>query len=124
MRLLPDTHAFLWLLADDERLSARASELLTDPANDVLLSAAVVWEVAVKRSLGKLDAPDDFAGVILEAGAGSLAITVEHAQVVEGLPRHHRDPFDRMLVAQAGIERAVLLSADPDLRAYDVPVEW
>jgi PIN domain nuclease of toxin-antitoxin system len=124
VRLLPDTHALLWLLLDDERLSTRAGDLLADPANDVLLSAAVVWEVAVKRSLGKLDAPPEFAGVLLDAGASPLAITVGHAQAVEELPWHHRDPFDRVLVAQARIEQAVLLSADPDLRAYDVPVEW
>jgi PIN domain nuclease of toxin-antitoxin system len=78
----------------------------------------------VKRSLGKLDAPPGFASVLLDAGATALSITVEHAQAVEELPWHHRDPFDRVLVAQARLERAVLLSADPELRAYDVPVEW
>lgn len=124
MRLLPDTHALLWLLVDDERLSARAQGLLADPGNEVLLSAAVVWEVAVKRSLGKLDTPGGFAGVLLDAGATALPITVEHAELVEGLPWHHRDPFDRVLVAQARIERAVLVSGDAALRAYDVPVEW
>jgi PIN domain nuclease of toxin-antitoxin system len=124
VRLLPDTHALLWLLADDDRLSARAGELLDDPANEVLLSAVVVWEVAVKRSLGKLDAPEKFATVLLEVGARPLAITLEHAQAVEGLPWHHRDPFDRVLVAQASIEHAVLVSADPNMSAYGVQVDW
>jgi PIN domain nuclease of toxin-antitoxin system len=111
-------------MVDDERLSARAGELLADPASEVLLSAAVVWEVAIKRSLGKLSVPEGFAGLLLEAGAAALAVTVEHAEAVEKLPWHHRDPFDRMLVAQAQIERAVLLSSDPALRSYDVPVDW
>lgn len=124
MRLLPDTHAALWLLADDRRLSARAADLLSDPGHDVLLSAAVVWEVAIKRSLGKLRAPDGFAELLLEAGAVALAVTIEHAQAVGSLPWHHRDPFDRMLVAQAGVEGAVLVSADEALGAYDVEVHW
>jgi PIN domain nuclease of toxin-antitoxin system len=124
VRLLPDTHAFLWLLADDERLSPRAAELLSDPGHEVLLSAAVVWEVAIKRALGKLDAPDGFAQTLLGAGAMSLAVTVEHAQAVGELPWHHRDPFDRMLVAQAGVERATLVSSADVLRTYGFPVDW
>ncbi len=124
MRLLPDTHAALWLLADDERLSPRAAELLSDSAHEVLLSAAVVWEVAIKRSLGKLDAPDGFADLLLGAGAVALAVTVVHAEAIGSLPRHHSDPFDRMLVAQAGIEGAIVVSADDALRAYDVQVDW
>lgn len=124
MRLLPDTHAVLWLLADDDRLSPRAAELLTDPAHEVLLSAAVAWEVAIKRSLGKLEAPDGFADLLLGAGAVALPVTLEHAQAVGTLAWHHRDPVDRMLVAQADIEHAVVVSADEALRAYDVQVAW
>lgn len=105
-------------------MSPRAAELLADSANDVLLSAAVVWEVAVKRSLGKLVAPDAFAGLLLDAGAAALPITVEHAQAVDSLPWHHRDPFDRILVAQAMLEGAVVVSADPAVRAYGVEVDW
>lgn len=124
MRLLVDTHAALWLLGEDERLSPRADRLLTDTSNEVLLSAAVVWEVAIKRSLGKLDAPDGFASLLLEAGAAPLAIGVDHAEAVRSLPWHHRDPFDRLLVAQAALEDAVLVSSDERLRAYDVRVDW
>ena len=124
MRLLPDTHTALWLLADDERLSEHAGRLLSDPSHEVLLSAAVVWEVAVKRSLGKLEAPDGFPKLLLDAGAVALPVRVEHADAVASLPWHHRDPFDRMLVAQAAIESAVVLSAGNALRAYDVHVEW
>jgi PIN domain nuclease of toxin-antitoxin system len=124
VRLLADTHAALWLLSEDKQLSSRADQMLTDASNEVLLSAVVVWEVALKRSLGKLDAPDGFAGVLLDAGAVPLAVSIDHASAVRSLPWHHRDPFDRMLVAQAVLEDAVLLSNDDRLRAYDVRVAW
>ncbi len=124
MRLLPDTHAVLWLLGEDKRLSRRADELLTDASHEVLLSAAVVWEVAIKRSLGKLEAPDGFVKLLLDAGAVSLAVGIEHADAVGLLPWHHRDPFDRLLIAQAGIEDAVLVSGDERLRMYDVRIDW
>ena len=124
MRLLADTHAALWLLGEDKRLSSRADELLTDATNEVLLSAAVVWEVAIKRSLGKLDAPDGFAQRLLDGGAVALPISIDHARAVRSLPWHHRDPFDRMLVAQAALEDAVVVSNDSRLRSYDVSVAW
>jgi PIN domain nuclease of toxin-antitoxin system len=114
----------LWLLGGDERLSRRAERLLKDASNEVLLSAAVVWEVAVKRSLGKLDAPDGFADLLLDAGAAPLGVSLEHAEAVAELPWHHRDPFDRMLVAQAGLEQAVLVTADERLHAYNMRVAW
>ena len=124
MKLLFDTHAALWWLSGDERFGQRAAGHLTDDTNQVLLSAAVVWEVAVKRSLGKLDAPNDFAPTLLGAGAQPLPVTLDHAAAVEGLPWHHRDPFDRMLVAQASIESAVLVSRDEAFRAYGVTLVW
>ncbi|HEV2770765.1 MAG TPA: type II toxin-antitoxin system VapC family toxin [Solirubrobacteraceae bacterium] len=124
MRLVLDTHVALWVLAGDERLSARAAELLGDPAQEVLLSAVVLWEVSIKRSLGKLAAPAGFADRLLEAGAVGLPVTLGHARQVEALPWHHRDPFDRMLVAQARMEGAGIVSSDTALRAYGVPVEW
>jgi PIN domain nuclease of toxin-antitoxin system len=124
LRLLLDTHTALWWLSDEERLGDEAARQLGDGTNDVLLSAAVVWEVAVKRSLGKLNAPPDFAATLLSGGAHALAVTVEHAAAVERLPWHHRDPFDRILVAQAEIERATLVSRDEALGAYGVPVIW
>jgi len=124
VRLVLDTHVALWVLAADDRLSPRAAELLGDPAQEVLLSAVVLWEVAIKRSLGKLAAPDGFAARLLEAGAVGLSVTLEHAREVEALPWHHRDPFDRMLVAQARVEGASVVSGDGQLRSYVVPVEW
>ena len=124
MRLLLDTHAALWWLADDERLGPNAVEYLTAGANEVLLSAAVVWEVAIKRALGKLDVPDDFAPTLLGAGAVGLPVTLQHASAVAELPAHHLDPFDRMLIAQARLENAVLVSHDQALSAYGVPMAW
>jgi PIN domain nuclease of toxin-antitoxin system len=122
--LLADTHAALWLLGEDERLSSRADQVLTDASNEVLLSAAVVWEVAIKRSLGKLDVPDGFAELLLDVGAVPLAISIDHARAVRSLPWHHRDPFDRLLIAQAALEDAALVSGDDRLRAYDIKVVW
>jgi PIN domain nuclease of toxin-antitoxin system len=124
LNLLLDTHAAIWFLSADDRLSATARRQLRDGANRVLLSAVVVWEVAVKRSLGKLDAPEDFAPSLLGAGAQGLAISIQHAVAVEGLPWHHRDPFDRMLVAQASVEGAAIVSRDEALRPYGVSLLW
>ena len=124
MKLLLDTHAALWWLSDDTRLGDTSAQLMTDASNQVLLSAVVVWEVAIKRSLGKLEAPGDFAGTLLGAGAQALPIGVDHADAIGELPWHHRDPFDRLLVAQAQIERAVLVSDDEALAPYGVPMLW
>jgi PIN domain nuclease of toxin-antitoxin system len=124
LKLLLDTHAALWFLSGDERLGDSARRHLTDDSNLVMLSAAVVWEVAIKRSLGKLAVPEEYLSLLLGAGVQTLAISVEHAAVVEALPQHHRDPFDRMLVAQAAIEGAALVSCDEALRPYDVTLIW
>ena len=124
MKLLLDTHAALWWLTGDSRFGDAASAHLVDVRNEVLLSAAVVWEVAIKRSLGKLAAPDDVAATLIGAGVRPLPIRLEHAEAVGELPWHHRDPFDRMLVAQAGIESAVLVSGDAAFRPYGVPTVW
>lgn len=124
MKLLLDTHAALWWLADDVRLGPEAARQLSDDSNRVLLSAAVVWEVSIKRSLGKLEAPTDLASTLLGAGAQPLPITLDHAAAVEALPAHHRDPFDRMLIAQAHAEGAAIISQDDRLRNYDVRLVW
>jgi PIN domain nuclease of toxin-antitoxin system len=124
LKLLLDTHAALWWLSDDERFGEQAAHHLADETNQVLLSAAVVWEVAIKRSLGKLDAPEDLAPTLLDAGVQALAVSVDHAAAVERLPWHHRDPFDRMLVAQASIEGAALVSRDESLRPYGITLIW
>jgi PIN domain nuclease of toxin-antitoxin system len=124
LRLLLDTHAALWFLAGDERLSGAAKDHLTDDSNRVLLSAVTVWEVALKRSLGKLVVPERYLSLLLDAGVQPLPVNLEHASAVEHLPPHHRDPFDRMLIAQAGIEGAALVSRDEALRRYGVTLIW
>jgi PIN domain nuclease of toxin-antitoxin system len=124
LRLLLDTHAALWWLSVYERVGDQATAELEDDANEVLLSAAVVWEVAIKRSLGKLDAPSNFVATVLEVGVRPLPVSVEHAAAVERLPLHHRDPFDRLLLAQATVEGAALVSGDAALRPYGVPLVW
>jgi PIN domain nuclease of toxin-antitoxin system len=124
VRLLLDTHAALWWLSGDERFGAVAAAHLEDASSDALLSAAVVWEIAIKRSLGKLEAPDDFAPTLLGAGVRPLSVSLDHAAAVERLPWHHRDPFDRLLVAQAMVERAAIVSGDTALARYGVPIVW
>jgi len=111
-------------LEDDARISDAAADSLTDRRSEILLSAVVTWEIAIKRSLGKLEAPEDLHEALLGAGAMPLSITLEHTRVVAGLPWHHRDPFDRLLVAQAMTEEAVVVSRDERLSAYGVPVLW
>jgi PIN domain nuclease of toxin-antitoxin system len=124
LKLLLDMHAALWFLSGDDRLSENARRQLTDDTNRILLSAAVVWEVAIKRSLGKLAVPAEYYSHLLDAGVQPLAVSIAHAAAVEQLPPHHRDPFDRMLVAQAGIEGASVVSRDDALRPYDVTLVW
>jgi PIN domain nuclease of toxin-antitoxin system len=124
VKLLLDTHVVLWWLSDDDRLSADAVRQLSDSTNQALLSAAVVWEIAIKRSLGKLQAPADVTTTLLSGGVRPLAVSIEHAAAVQRLPWHHRDPFDRVLIAQAELERAALVTADASLAAYGVPIVW
>ncbi len=124
MKLLLDTHTALWWLADDERLTDTVARQITDAANQVLLSAVVAWEVSIKRSLGKLAAPADYLRLLLGAGAQPLPVSLEHAAAVERLPWHHRDPFDRLLIAQAMLEGAAIASRDERLRPYGVELVW
>ncbi len=123
-RSLVDTHALLWWLTDDPALSAEARDAIADPANEPLVSAASVWEIAIKRSLGKLTAPNDLPARIAGEGFVSLPVSAEHAWHVLELPQHHRDPFDRLLVAQAQLERVPIISADARFNDYDVEVVW
>ncbi|MFO7908348.1 MAG: type II toxin-antitoxin system VapC family toxin [Planctomycetota bacterium] len=120
MKLLLDTHVVLWWLDDPLLLSLTAREAIADPVNDVLVSAAVCWEIAIKRGLGKLTAPADLRGALHSCDFRELHITSAHALATETLPMHHRDPFDRMLVAQAFMEGATLVSRDPMVATYRV----
>lgn len=123
MNLLLDTHAALWWLADSPELQDQARSLIEDGGNIVAVSAASVWEVGIKRSLGKLKAPAGFGATVTRVGFEPLAITHEHAERAASLPPHHRDPFDRMLVAQAQTERLTILSRDPIFSLYRVDVQ-
>ena len=123
MRVLLDTHVALWLLGDGvHELADDLVERLADPATDVQLSAASVWEVEIKRGLGKLTVDADIVEAGEAAGLAALPISHQHAVVAGRLPRHHADPFDRMLVAQAQLEDLTLVTRDPALQAYDVPI--
>jgi PIN domain nuclease of toxin-antitoxin system len=128
VRLLLDTHALLWWIADDERLSPRAAALIADGGNQVLVSAASAWEIVVKSGLGRVEVPtpvDRFFVAQLEANAFvPLPIQMRHALGLEALPDVHRDPFDRILVAQAVAEDLTLVSGDAVLRSYPVAIEW
>ena len=121
MTLLLDTHVFLWWLDDPTLLSREAREAIAQGNNAVYISAAVAWEIAVKQSLGKLEAPDDLEEAMRANRFLPLPLTVAHALAVRNLPPHHRDPFDRILIAQARAEGFTLVSRDPYVPAYGVP---
>lgn len=123
-RALVDTHALLWWLENDPGLSASARALLADPSNELLISSASVLEIAIKRSLGKLRAPDSLVEVVSREGFVFLAVTPWHAWRVDSLPHHHRDPFDRLLIAQALVEGIPIVTGDPAFGAYGVGVRW
>ena len=115
----------MWALADPERLGAVAREALEDPAHEVFASAASIWEIAIKAGLGKIEFPlDALAPSMSAAGVTELPVSIRHATAVRDLPAHHRDPFDRMLVAQAIVEGLVLVSRDRQLGAYGVRIVW
>jgi PIN domain nuclease of toxin-antitoxin system len=121
VRLLLDTHALLWWLSDDERLGLPARDLIADPTNDVLVSVASLWEITVKVRVGKLQANIEEIGEACERdGFIKLAITPGHLKMLVGLPMHHRDPFDHLLIAQAMTEDATFLSDDRNMRLYAV----
>ena len=119
-RLLLDTHVFLWWLADHPRLGAEARVVIQDPANEVYVSAATGWEIAIKRHMGKLQAPDDLDAAVEAEGFTHLPISFFHGEQAGLLPSHHRNPSDRMLVAQAQAEGLVIVTADPKLALYGV----
>ena len=127
MRLLLDTHTFLWFIDDNPRLSARAKTLLESDA-DLLLSAASLWEIAIKVGLGKLTLAQPFDTFLPEQLAKNaveiLPISLAHLGAVVALPFHHRDPFDRLLAAQALVENVPIVSADPALDAYSARRLW
>jgi PIN domain nuclease of toxin-antitoxin system len=120
VQLLLDTHAFLWWLGDDPMLGPVARAAISDGDHIVFVSAATAWEIATKRASGTLDAPGDIVDWVSRNGFTGLAIEIEHAVLSAELPDHHRDPFDRLLVAQARLDRLTLVTADPRIVEYEV----
>jgi len=125
MKLLLDTHVLLWAAGQPKRLSATARKLLNDADNELLFSAASLWEIAIKRGLGRSDFRVDprlLRRGLLDNGYGEIPITSEHAVMVDELPSIHKDPFDRILIAQAMVEGIALLTADPLVAQYPGPI--
>ncbi|MGH7466615.1 MAG: type II toxin-antitoxin system VapC family toxin [Longimicrobiales bacterium] len=126
MRVLLDTHCWLWILTDPEKFSRRALRIVESRSNELFLSAASAWEISIKHALGKIKIPGRIETVVPDlmqkTAVLPLPITHAHALRAGGLPGHHRDPFDRLLIAQAQLERLPILSADQSLEPYDVKV--
>ncbi len=124
MRALLDSHVFLWCLRDDRRLSREARQVIRAPTSAVFVSAASIWEIAIKLSIGKVRWRGDIAleSTIEAMGLTELPVTASHAAGVRALPLHHGDPFDRLLVAQARSEGLTIITADEALAAYGVPI--
>ena len=117
---LLDSHVAIWSIQDRGQLRADVIEAIDDPSNHILVSAASIWEIAIKRASGKLNAPLNFIELVERAGYSELAVTFRHAEVAANLPLHHRDPFDRMLIAQAHVEGLTLVTDDSMIRRYNV----
>ncbi len=122
--LLLDTHALLWSVGDTDRLSPTVRGVLDAGVVPAYVSAASIWEIAIKRASGKLKVPENLLESIAAARFGELGVSFQHAYLAGALPPHHGDPFDRMLVAQAQSENLTLVTNDARIGAYDVPVLW
>jgi PIN domain nuclease of toxin-antitoxin system len=122
MKYLLDTHVLLDLLGAPQRIARAVRRILEDSGNDVVVSAASAWEIAIKASLGRLDVPDDLEDELRREGLRSVEITMSDALLAGSLPRHHNDPFDRMLVAQAQHRELTLVTRDAMLAAYGVHI--
>jgi PIN domain nuclease of toxin-antitoxin system len=120
VRLLLDSHVLLWWDADLSKLSNAQRDAISDPTNEVFVSAATAWELGIKRSAGKLTLTDSIQVLVQRFGFVELPITMKHGELAASLPLHHKDPFDRMLVAQANAERMTLVTADGRLAVYSV----
>jgi PIN domain nuclease of toxin-antitoxin system len=119
-RLLLDTHALLWVLSEPKKLRPDVREMISDGASEVYVSAASAWEIEVKQALGKLRAPEDLERQLAAARLEELPVRIKHAAALRRLPPLHRDPFDRLLIAQAQVEQLTLVTRDEKLRGYDV----
>jgi PIN domain nuclease of toxin-antitoxin system len=120
LRLLLDTNVLIWVLTTPERLSEAATVAIRDRANDIFVSMASPWEISIKQALGNLSLPDDLETQLADESFELLQISMLHTRAVETLPHHHRDPFDRMLIAQAQVEQLTLVTSDRMMRRYPV----
>lgn len=119
-RLLLDTQVLLWWLGDDPSLGRKAKETIKDSSNEVYVSAATTWEISIKKALGKLQAPDDMDSIVEDERFLKLSISLYHGQMAGTLPPHHRDPFDRMLIAQALAEGLIIITSDVHFQKYGI----
>jgi PIN domain nuclease of toxin-antitoxin system len=128
MKYLLDTHAFVWLESNPESLSSIVTSLVRDLNNVLVLSVATVWEIQIKTQIGKLKLKFPLSEVVENQVSNNqmelLTVTLQHVLELDSLPLHHRDPFDRLLVAQARVEKAILISSDPEIAKYDVQTIW
>lgn len=124
MYILLDAHALLWWVHDSPRLGRAARAAIADPANQIAIGVGALWEMSIKRSKGRLDFPFDFEAILQDEGFGVLGIKIQHLRVLETLPKHHGDPFDRLLIAQALCERAPVATGDRLFGPYDVEIIW
>jgi PIN domain nuclease of toxin-antitoxin system len=128
VRLLLDTVAWIWSVSATEKLNSQARDLLRDSHNELYFSAASAWEIAIKAALGRLNFPESPTTLVpretAKMGLRSLPVNYIHALAVYDLPRHHGDPFDRLLIAQARVEGLSLVTANDDMQKYDVPLIW
>ena len=123
MNLILDTHVLLWWLDNPTRLlSEQALTAIRNPDNKIIVSVVSAWEIAIKKTLGKLESPDNLKEVIVDSGFELMPIDYEHAWQVKDLPSHHRDPFDRLLISQAKTESLTLVTRDSWLKTYNVPI--
>ena len=122
MRLLLDTHTLLWWILNSVNLGQAARTAIADTENQVFVSAVSIYEIAYKRNAGRLEAPEDLLGTVENLGFDFMAFTLSHADLAGRLPMHHRDPFDRILVAQAMNEDLILITADANIHTFDVNV--
>jgi len=122
--LLLDTHVFLWWCDNSPKLGKLANEAIANPRNVVYVSVASAWEIAIKETLGRLKTPEPVEDAVTENEFSPLSISFQHARLAGSLPNHHRDPFDRMLVAQAQADGLVLVTRDERIRPYTVKVLW
>jgi len=128
MKYLLDTHAFLWFVTDDNRLSSKAKSIIQDSNNEIYFSAASAWEISIKTKLGRLKLGRNLESFIIEQltenSFGPLAITVSHSLYTEKLPQIHKDPFDRIMISQSKIENMVMITRDREIREYKVSTVW